>query len=65
MQTTRGPENPDSTYVLKVLQTDPDLKIFIQTLPNRGIDLIMLKDIQENNNVHGTDIEALVFHDTL
>ena len=63
-QKTYEPENPDFTYVLKVLKTDPDLEIFIQTLQSRGIDLIMLKDIQENNNVHGTDIEALVFHDT-
>ena len=64
-QNSSEPQNPDFTYVLKVLRTDPDLKIFIQTLQSKGIDLIMLKYIQENNNAHGTDIEELVFHDTL
>ena len=42
-QKTYEPESHDFTYVLKVLKTDPDLKIFIQTLQSRGIDLIMLK----------------------
>ena len=53
-------------YILKVLKTDKDLDKFIDMVcESRGIDLIILKNIQLNTKQNGTNPNEEVFHESL